>query len=401
MRILIAHSFYRVPGGEDRYVRQQAGLLADGHDVHLLTSRNESLGSRVDAGHRMMYSRPLRREVRKEISSFRPDVIHLHNAYPSLGPAIHLVAAELGIPLVMTVHNYRLRCPNALMFTNGSICSRCVKGSYYNAVVHSCLPTKGQAATYASALWWHRFVLRLEDKVALFICPSEFVSKKLAEWGVEAGRVQVIRNFTDTEPDRDSVPGNYGVYAGRLSREKGLDALLEALRRAGDPPFRILGDGPDEQRLHDRKSALGLANTEFAGRVPPEEIKQHLRRARFLALPSLCHENAPLAALEAMACGCALLVSDLGGLPELAGDGRGMICSPGDVNRLAECISSLMKDDEFCLTAGKASMDFVRAEALPDRHRHCLERAYAGLLTNRGRVSSPTPAESPFHSRPP
>jgi glycosyltransferase involved in cell wall biosynthesis len=358
--------------------------------VHLLERQSEVLTSRVKAFATMTWSRRSIREIRREILAFSPDVIHVHNAYPALGPAVHLVAEEAGIPLVMTVHNYRLRCPNAYMFTQGEMCTRCINGNHLNAIRYSCLQTRGQSVAYAASLWLHRFVLQLEKKVSLFLCPSEFVSRQLAGWGVEHERLAVVRHFTDVSPHGNPTPGSFGAYVGRLSQEKGIDVLLEALSRAGDPPFRIIGDGPEMASLQHKCSALGLRNTEFLGRLSPDGVGQCLRQARFLVAPTLSHETASLSALEAMARGRPLIVSDVGGLPELARDGRGFICRPGDVSALAKGISSMMADDELCISAGRACSDFVREESSPHRHRALLERAYRRVVpsgTERTRES--------------
>jgi glycosyltransferase involved in cell wall biosynthesis len=381
MRILIAHSFYRLRGGEDVYVRQQLDLLRAHHDVELLEKHNRELRGGASTLARMLYSRRISTEIRRKIRRFQPDVIHLHNAYPSLGPAVFLVAKELRIPLVLTVHNYRLRCPNGYMFTAGSICTRCAEGAYQNAVIHPCFSTKSQSIAYASTLWTHRFVMRLEDTVSLFLCPSEFMRSTLRRWGIPDERVTLIRNYTAPTAEADSAPGEHGVYVGRLSREKGVHVLLEALRIAGDPRFVIVGDGPEAVQLHRTASRLGLRSTSFLGEMPAEGVDHVLQSARFVVLPSLWNENAPLVALEAMARGRPLLVSSVGGLPELAADGRGWVCQPGDILGPARQIDLLMRDDAMCRQAGDAALAFARDELTPSRHRVRLEQAYRSLVS--------------------
>lgn len=329
----------------------------------------------------MLYSQRAGREAEEAIRAFRPDVIHLHNSYPALGPAVFLAAKRLEIPLVMTVHNYRLRCPNGYMFTAGSTCTRCEGGGYYNAVLHPCFATKEQSVAYASSLWFHRFVLNLEEKVSLFVCPSEFMRKTLQRWGIPTGKLRLIRNFTDPVPDADLTPGKYGVYVGRLSSEKGLYVLLDALRIAGDPAFRILGDGPESEGLRRSASRLGLANTRFEGRAPAERVDRVLRGGRFVVLPSIWNENAPLAMLEAMARGRALIVSAVGGLHELAQGGRGHTTPAGDVLDLARNISLLVKDTERCRRTGARALRFAREELTPERHLMHLEQAYRDLIS--------------------
>ena len=321
--MLIAHSFYRISGGEDACVRQQLDLLQPHHDVSLFDKHNRDLEDGLSSALRMLYSWRIQQEAERVIRTFRPDVVHIHNAYPALGPAIFLAAGKLRRPVVVTIHNYRLRCPNGYMFTADSICTRCERGAYHNAVLHPCFATRKQGIAYASNLWVHRFVLDLEEKVRLFICPSEFMLATLQRWGLPPHRLRLVRNFVYPAPDPDTTPGKCGMYVGRLSREKGVHILLHALKRAGDPPFMIVGDGPEADRLRRLASQLELVRARFLGRVPPEDVDGFLREARFVVLPSVWNENAPLVALEAMARGRALIVSSVGGLQELAQDGRG------------------------------------------------------------------------------
>lgn len=376
MRVLVAHSFYRLAGGEDRYVDQQVSLLERFHDVELLGPRNIELAAKPSTAARMVFSPATTEQVRAAIKKFKPDVIHLHNAYPSFGPAVHIAAEKDNVPLVMTVHNLRMRCPNGLMFTEGSLCNRCESGNYLNAVIHECFPSRNQASAYALSLWTHRFILRLEDKVSLFICPSKFMSDRLASWGIPRERTEVVRNFTDEASDSPVPTGEYGLYVGRLSSEKGLSVLLRALARAGDPQFKIVGEGPQETYLRKLATDLRLGGLEFTGRLTTQEVGTALRASRFMVIPSIWNENAPLAALEAMACGRPLIVSRLGGLIELVEQGAGIVCRHGDEEQLASAIHKMMQDHAFCERAGEASLRFARAEVTPEIHAERLGKVY-------------------------
>ncbi|HVL65036.1 MAG TPA: glycosyltransferase family 4 protein [Actinomycetota bacterium] len=379
MRILIAHSRYRVPGGEDRYVEQQVSLLQERHKVSLAVTASASADRQAATAAGMAYSRARLKDARAAIANSNAQVVHVHNIYPGWGPAVHLAAARESVPLVMTVHNYRLRCPNGLTFTQGEPCTRCVGGAYYNAVVHRCFPTVAQSAVYAASLWMHRFILRFEDRTSLFIAPSLFMRDRLVSWGLPSSKVRVIRNFTDS-PLHDEGRGKGGLFAGRLSMEKGVDLLLRALVRAGDPPFTIVGDGPEGAALRSMARDLGLKNVSFTGLVTPETARGFVSRCRFLVVPSLSDENAPLVALEAMAASRPLLVSDRGGLPELARDGGGLVFRSGDVDALAAQIARLAQDDALCEAAGAAARERIRAEMTPEAHREALEDVYRSVV---------------------
>jgi len=379
LRILFAHCFYRIPGGEDRHVRDQVELVSRAHDVELMSEENAELSEGPATAARMLYSREMKMHAGATIDRFAPDVVHLHNVYPSLGPSVLLAASERGIPIVMTVHNFRLRCPNGFMFTEESPCRRCESGIYVNAVVHRCFRTKKQAGAYAGILWAHRFVMRLEQRIARFIVPSEFMRQRLGEWGIGEERVRMIRHFVRVRKGNADTVGTYGVFLGRLSSEKGLDVLLAALGRAGDPPFMIVGDGPHRRMLEDLASQLRLVNTRFLGWQSPDHVEGLLAAARYVAIPSIGEETANLAALEALSAARPLLVSQRGALPELVASGAGLTCRPGDEIDLSEKISLLMKDDALCRRASAAAVKFARRRLDAQQHLSGLESLYREL----------------------
>jgi glycosyltransferase involved in cell wall biosynthesis len=391
LRVLIAHSFYRLSGGEDRYVQQQVELLQPHHAIELVAESNDSLRANVSTATKMAFSPRTVHAVEERIDRFAPDVIHLHNPYPALGPAVHLAAKRRGIPLVQTIHNLRLRCPNGLMFTEGSPCRRCEAGNYTNAVLHRCFPTRSQATAYAGVLWSHRFLLRLERSVGAFIAPSDFMNARLRGWGIPDGRVRTVRNFVSSMPPVSEFLGDYGTYVGRLSAEKGLGVLLEALSLAGDPPFRIVGDGPLRAELVDLCATLGLKRTVFTGRLDPSAVAQVLSESRLLIMPSLCDENAPLAVLECMAAGRPVLVSERGGLPELVRTGGGFSFPAGDAGSMAERMRPLLADDELCIRLGGAARAFVEEHLSAEEHRRTLEHVYRQVQGATGSPNSDSP----------
>lgn len=394
MRVLVAHSFYRLPGGEDRYVRQQVDLLRTRHDVHLEERINADLAEGPSTVALMAFAFDERSVLRDAIRLHRPDVIHLHNAYPSLGPAVHLAASRARVPLVHTVHNYRLRCPNGLQYTQGAQCTRCIAGRYDQAVRHGCFATKRQAGAYSAALWTHRYLLRLEEKVDLFIAPSQFVRRRLVEWGIAADRTAVVRNFALPPPEPSPI-GAAGLFLGRLALGKGLRTLLDALRLAGDPPFDVIGTGPEAQQLEAQAVDLGLHNTRFHGYVAPAAVAGFLAAARYVVVPSEWEEVFGLAALEAMAAGRPVVASSVGGLPELVGGGGGRLVAPGDAEALAAGLLAYAGSEDAAARDGATARRFVLEECSPEVHLDGLEAAYARateLRRERDRAKRSLPA---------
>lgn len=389
MRILIAHSFYRIAGGEDRYVREQVELLRGSHEVELLARLNEELEPSPLLAVRMTFSPSEYAAVSRTIRRLRPDVIHLHNAYPALGPAVHLAARRYGIPIVMTVHNHRLRCPNGLMFTEGSPCQRCVGGAYWNSIAHECFPTRSQASAYALALSVHRLGFRLEKTIDCFVAPSQFMADRLLSWGIPSDRITIVRHFTSSHPTA-TPPGENGLYLGRLSAEKGVDVLLEGLAQAGDPPFEIAGSGPADNDLRRRAEGLGLANVRFLGQLDQGGVADALRRARYVVAPSLSDEILSLVALEALAAGRPLIGTATGGLEELVDRGGGIVIPPGDAAALAAAIGRYVVDDELVGAAAERGRAFAASAFTPPVHLAALEQMYAKVV-GRGARTRPRP----------
>jgi glycosyltransferase involved in cell wall biosynthesis len=329
----------------------------------------------------MLYSVSRKRAVEQVVDEFQPDIVHLHNVYPSIGPAVHLAAKSRRIPIVMTLHNFRLRCPNGLMFTEGSLCKRCRSGVYLHATMHRCFPTERQAAAYASILWVHRFVMQLEAAVSTFITPSDFMRRRVLSWGIDERRVRLVEHFVQRPAGSLSRAhvGSYGMFVGRLAADKGLDVLLRALGQAGDPPFVVVGDGPLFEDLQRLARNVGLNNTSFVGWQDHDRINELLAEARYVVVPSLKEETAPLSALEALAAGCPLLVSDRGALPEFVESGAGLVSRAGDVGDLAAKLVQFVEDDESCRRASEQALNFARRSLDPERHLTDLESVYGAL----------------------
>jgi glycosyltransferase involved in cell wall biosynthesis len=280
------------------------------------------------------------------------------------------------------------------MFTEGALCRRCERGFYPSAVVHRCFPNRRQAAGYATSLWLHRFPFRLNDAVRMFVSPSRFVRERLLEWGIPEERTVVVPNFVEPGSE-DPIPGSFGMFLGRISPEKGLHVLIRALGLAGDPPFRIVGDGPARPEAETLARDVGLANTRFLGRVDVEEVKRLLHESRYLVMPSVWEETFGLSAVEAMAHGKPVLVSAIGALPELVREDVGLTCAPGDSGDLAEKIRFLERDDAFCREAGARGLERFRAEYSPQVHLARLEAVYRSCLERPDRRGPGTAPDAP------
>lgn len=324
VRILQVHNFYQQPGGEDQVylaefdLLQRHGDIVEQHSVH-----NDSITgeSKVKVALQTIWNHDSYARFQKAIERFRPDVIHCHNTFPIVSPAIYYAAHRAGVPVAQTVQNYRLICPAATLLREGRICEDCVGHSVpYPGVVHNCYRgSRLASATVAAMLTTHRLAGTWNTKVQRYIAPTGFVRSKLIEGGLPAARVVVKPNFLATDPGIGSGEGKYALFVGRLSPEKGLATLLRAWQKIPDIPLRIVGDGPLREFV--AAEAGKLPNVSAVGFKARPEVLQFVKNAALLIVPSEWYEGFPMTVVEAMGCGTPVVASRLGSLAEVIEDG--------------------------------------------------------------------------------
>jgi glycosyltransferase involved in cell wall biosynthesis len=407
MRILHVNKFLYRRGGAEAYMLDLAELQAQaGHEIAFFGMRHpenpslpfadafpsfvelepppERVSARVTAAARMVYSPSSRRGIEAVVRAFRPDVAHLHNIYHQLSPSVLRPLRALGIPMVMTLHDYKLICPSYLLLDHGKVCEACLGGRFRHAVTRRCkdgsLMASAVLAVEATA---HRMTSAY-DPVQLFICPSRFLAGKVAQAGVFPDRLRVLGNFVATETVAPKArPGGEVVYVGRLSHEKGVDVLVEAMGRLSRHRLDIVGDGPERARLESLAATSAPGRVRFHGAVPKARVFDLVRAAAVAVMPSRCHENQPMAVLEAFACGVPVVASQLGGLPELVQQGRyGQTVPADDATALADALDRLLADPELAFSTGQAARRHAELQFAPERHLQQLERLYHGEPTN-------------------
>lgn len=380
MRVLLLHSRYASGhlSGENRVVEDEARLLEQaGHEVRRWTPSGEAVrGARaVTAGFEAVWSRPAARAVRSLVRSFRPDVVHCHNLFPLLSPAV-LREASSEAPVVVTLHNYRLLCLPATFLRDGASCEACLGRVPWRGVVHCCYRgSRAASASLAASLALHR-ALGSFERVSLYLAVSAFVRDKHVHGGFPRGRIRVKPNFA-WPADRRVGPGEHFLYVGRLSPEKGIRPLVEAWR--GVPARLVLvGDGPEASRLEPSLPP----NVELRPPVPPDEVPRLLASARALLFPTLAYEGAPRGIVEAFAAGVPVLASSVGAVPELVEHGvSGLLLpslSPADVAAAAD----RLLDDAEAERLGEGAWSAWRNRHSPEPGLASLEQAYdaAGRL---------------------
>lgn len=377
MRILIAHSRYLsgAASGENRVVEDEAKLLrSGGHDVLVWEPSFEDINGTVAAGLNAIWSRKAIRRLDELLQSDVVDVVHFHNLFPALSPALLRKTGGVARATVMTLHNYRLMCLPATLFRDGAPCEDCVGKVPWRGVIHRCYRNSvGGSASLMSALTLHRTIKSFEH-VDAFLAISQFVKQKHLSAGLPEERIQVRPHFA-WPSDRRSGAGEYFLYVGRLSPEKGVATLLSYWQDV-DAALRIVGDGPELQRLKD----LAPPRVEFLGSVTPERVPELLLSARALLVPSVWYEGAGKAVLEAYAAGVAVVASHVGALPEVVfDDDSGFLADPTD--RMAwRDLTLRFLDDSTSVRLGESAWKLWRDRFSPTQGLRSLEAAYETVL---------------------
>jgi glycosyltransferase involved in cell wall biosynthesis len=377
MRILILHSRYSSgeTSGENRVVQDEARLLMEaGHSVRTWTPGPTDLRGlgvvRIGAG--AIWSREAANEVRRRVRRHRAAIVHCHNLFPSLSPGVISAASAEGASVVLTLHNYRLLCLPATFIRNQRTCEDCLGRLPWRGVLHGCYrDSRLGSGALAGSLALHR-TLRTFTRVGLYLAVSRFVRDKYVQAGYPADRIVVKPNFVPAVPRRRG-PGDYFLFIGRLSAEKGLRNLLDAWAHSQEQ-LVVAGDGP-ERTLLRRAPAV-----DYRGDLPAFEIPALLAQARALVVPSLSYEGAPRVVLEAYAAGVPVLASRIGALPELIEDGRsGLLVPPSDISGWLTAVERL-KDDNESERMGQRAWRLWRERYSPSAGLTNLEAAYAASL---------------------
>lgn len=333
-------------GGEDVVFEAERALLqAHGHAVVTHTDHNDRVDSmgRLRLALETIWSRRSCRLIDGLLRDRRPDLAHFHNTFVLVSPAAYRACRRRGVPVVQTLHNYRLLCPAATFLRQGAVCQECLgRTPPWPAVRHGCYHDSAAASgVVAAMLWFHRKIRTFQDSVTLFIALTEFARAKFIEGGLPAEKIVVKSNFVHPDPGPGDGAGGHALFVGRLSQEKGIGVLLEAWRRLdGRIPLRIVGDGPLGPVV--RGATRSLQAVEWLGYLPPAQVTSLMRSAAMLVLPSTWFENMPMTLLEAYSTGLPVVASDLGALSSLVDSGRtGRLFRAGDPEHLATVVEEL------------------------------------------------------------
>lgn len=399
MKILLANKYLYPKGGAENSFFVTAELLKrNGHEVSFFSMRHpknvaseyekyfisnvdyESGGigqSVINAG-RLLYSFEAKRKIDGLIRHLQPDVAHLNNIYHQISPSILHVFKKYRIPVVMSLRDYKLVCATYAMLRDWQPCESCSRGKYYNCARFRCVDGSFlKSMVNTVEMYLHHKLLHIYDLVDVFISPSRFLKDKVAEMGFK-GKVSYLPNCVDPGDFNPSfeVKGDTICYVGRLSKEKGIATLIEAVKGL-DVQLKIIGDGPLREVIEQSIAAEGITNVTLLGHMSISELKEQVAQCVCAIVPSEWYENNPRSVIEAFALGKPVIGARIGGIPELVKDGEtGLTFTSGDANDLRAKIEQLMADREAITRMGRNARAFVEKELNADTHYEKLMDVY-------------------------
>ncbi len=393
MKILLCHNRYQQPGGEDAVFEAEKALLERmGHQVVPYVEDNARLNgiSPLKTALTAVWSREARRQLRRLVDDAKPDVAHFHNTFLRISPAAYYACTEAGVPVVQTLHNFRLLCPAGTFFRDGRLCEDCLgRAVPWPGAVRGCWRGRAPTAVVGVMLTAHRWLRTWTKQVDVYVALTEFARRKFVEGGLPAERIVVKPNFVHPDPGaKEPEAGEYALFVGRLSTEKGLRTLLRAWRNLQGVPLKVVGDGPLAPEVQAFVEREGLEGVDLLGRRSREEVLALMRAARFLLFPSECYEGFPITIGEAFACGLPVVASRLGAMAEIVENGRtGLHFQPGDPEDLAAKVEWAWSHPREMAEMGRAARREYEEKYTAEKNYEMLMDIYRmAIRREKGRV---------------
>ena len=367
-------------------------LESAGHQVVTHCRSNDevndsSIWQRVRLAKNTVSSAESRQQVLNLLRQHHFDVVHVHNTFMMISPSIYSACREAGVPVVQTLHNYRLLCPAANFYRDGHTCEECTEHSVWRGVQHGCYrDSRAATATVAVMLTVHRRRGTWTESVDSYVALSEFARRKFIAGGLPADKISVKPNFVQPDPgERSNGGGAYAAYVGRLASEKGPGTMISAWKLLSKSvPLVVVGDGPLLEELQNQGREYGLTNISFRGRLSREQAQAVMKGASFVVIPSECYENFPMGMAESFACGVPVICSRLGALEELMSDGRtGLHFTSGSPQDLAAKVEWAWSNPESMRAMGKAARKEYETRYTAERNYPLLMDIYERTIAAR------------------
>lgn len=366
-------------------------LLENGFEVFSYEKHNDDLSEvglvdKLQVAKNCVWNSTAYSEVRESIREFKPHVAHFHNTFPQMSPSVYQACKDEGVPVVQTLHNYRLVCPGALLSREGRPCELCLDGSLVHALRYRCyrdsLPATG---TLVSMLSLNRVKGSYEKNVDRYIALTRFAKSRMIKGGLPEPRISIKPNFLVDQSrrfDARAEDRSYVVFVGRLDRSKGVHTLLEAWKLLPDVPLKIIGDGPDRKQLEALVKKENL-QVEFTGFLDKQDILDFVSKAVFQCVPSEWYEGFPMVMLEAFSMGTPILASSIGSVDEIVEDGKtGLKFSVGDAQDLAKKAAQMWIDRDTTSTQGEEARMTYENFYTPKKNIEALRGIYESAISS-------------------
>jgi glycosyltransferase involved in cell wall biosynthesis len=385
LKILLAHNYYLIGGGERQVFAAELSLLRNhGHEVDVYIEDNQRIAElgRLHTMARTIWSNETYRNMRNKLRAGQFDVVHVHNFFPLISPSIYYAAHAEQIPVVQTLHNFRLLCSNGLLFREGVVCEACVgRAVTWPGIIHACYrDSRGGSATVTAMHSFHRAIKTWDRMIDTYIALTEFSRQKFIEGGLPETKIRVKPNFMTRDPNPGSGQGNYALFVGRLSPEKGVETLLAAWRLLGDTvPLKIIGQGPLQDKVV--AAAETMPSVDYLGYLENDRVLNIMQDALFLVFPSLLYENFPMTIVEAFATGLAVLASNLGNSANLVQPWQtGLHFKTGDPTDLAKQAVWLMNNRDKLMKMRISARATYEAQLTPSKNYRIMSEIYQETL---------------------
>ena len=389
MRILQCHNFYQFPGGEDQVFHDESWLLkTNGHNVfhYLRDNRDIETMSRIELARATIWNTQTVTDLKKLIQEVSPELIHFHNTFPLISTSAYHVAKRFGIPIVQTLHNYRLMCPSGTLFREGKECHSCVNRTLaIPGIIHKCYRSDRKVtAVAATATAIQRSIKRSLDLVDRFIALSETTRQQFEKAGIPASKIVVKPNFVRPQPPTALPKGNHAVFVGRLTHEKGITTLLDAWQQhAGQAlraiPLRIIGQGPLATEVE--RVAAAHEHISYLGQLTHSEVMREIGTARLLIFPSIWPEPFGRSMIEAFATGTPVVASTAGSIPEIVQhEVNGLHFKPGSSTDLQQQVTRIFNDQELHARTSEAARHTYEKRYTAELNHDLLMRTYAEAI---------------------
>jgi len=408
MKILLVNKFLYPRGGDALRTLETGNLLSShGHRVvfwgmehpsnpeypycdyfvsHIDFNNPGGLKRQLQIACNMLYSFEAKRKIDKLIEIERPDIAHLHNFAHQISPSILHVFKKYDIPVVMTMHDYKLFCASYAMLSKNRICELCRGGRYYHCFLEGCVKdSRLKSLLNTVEMYLHHRVLDIYDLIDVFISPSIFLKEKAAEMGFRKKIVHLplFLNLQDFEPCYNWEQ-NTVVYFGRLSREKGLSVLIDAVEGIPDLRLKVIGDGPLRESLEAEVKNRQIDNIQILGFRGGTALRDEIKKAMFVVVPSVWYENYPFTVVEGFALGKPVVAAKIGGIREMVKEYEtGLTFEAGNSGDLREKILTLLENPGEIVFMGKKARLFVEQELHPEKHYLKLMETYRQASSDR------------------